>query len=98
MLALALLIGQQRLEPAAVDGGVYAAAVLAGLGAIAAGLRAGAGAEEGLLALLRWRGLLVALGPAVAARRSAAVLAAAIGLALALELAAGGALGARRPI
>jgi urease accessory protein len=79
--ALALLIGQQGWGPRVAAG--YAVAVLAGLGAIALAY-VPTRAEEGLLTASATAGLLVALGRPLP-RSIGALLAAATGLALALD-------------
>jgi urease accessory protein len=81
IVALALLIGQQRRGHGAVI--AYVAAIIAGLGAIALAY-VPALAEQGVLAVAASAGLLVALGRPLP-RPVGVLLAAAAGLALALD-------------
>jgi urease accessory protein len=81
VVALALLIGQQRWVHGAVI--AYAAAMIAGLGAIALAY-VPTRAEQGVLAVAASAGLLVALGRPLP-RPVGVLLAAAGGLALALD-------------
>lgn len=80
-VGLALLIGQQRRDHGAVI--AYAAAIVAGLGAIALAY-VPTRAEQGVLAAAASAGLLVALGRPLP-RSAGVLLAAAGGLALALD-------------
>ena len=81
VVALALLIGQQRRGRGAVI--AYAAAIIAGLGAIAMAY-VPARADEGVLAVAASAGLLVALARPLP-RSVGVLLAGAVGLAVALD-------------